>query len=166
MTDLFEHVRTPKVGFTGSTLDRADALRRDPAALIALRSDPRARWLVFDELKPVMATTEASEMGGALDLLWCHRSDVPHDALTVFLGLDGDAPRFACVAPATDLPGRATDARAVGAQLDDGRAAIVAQARSLLDWHLRHKFCAKCGAQTEMQKAGYVRFCGACSLVL
>ena len=41
------------------------------------------------------------------------------------LGLDGDAPRFACVAPATDLPGRATDARAVGTQLDDGRAAIV-----------------------------------------
>lgn len=163
MTNLFDQVRTPKVGFTGSTLDRADALRRDPATLIALRSDPRARWLVFDDLKPVMATTEASEMGGALDLLWCHRSDVPHDALTVFLGLDGDAPRFACVASAEDLPGRATDARAVGAQLGDGRAAIVAQARSLLDWHLRHKFCAKCGGQTEMQKAGYVRVCAACS---
>lgn len=163
MSDPFAHTATPKVGFTGSPLDRADALRRDPAALVALRSRPDARWLVFDNLKPVVATSDAGELGGALDLLWVHRSDVPHDALTVFLGFDGDAPRFACAAPAADLPGRATDARAVGAQLGDGRAAIVAQARSLLDWHQRHRFCANCGAPTVMERAGYVRVCAACS---
>lgn len=162
MTDPFAAIATPKVGFTGSMLDRADALRRDAAALIALRSRPDARWLVFDDLKPVMATSDAGELGGALDLLWVHRSDVPHDALSVFLGLDGGAPRFAAVAPAGDLPGRATDARAVGAQLGDGRAAIVAQARSLLDWHIRHKYCANCGAPTVIEKAGYVRRCDAC----
>jgi NAD+ diphosphatase len=95
---------------------------------------------------------------------------VPHDAVSVFLGLaasaDGGAPRFAAAASGADLVadfgGRIVDARAAAVQLGDGRAEIVAQARSLLDWHARHKFCAVCGAGTVMNKAGYARTCGGC----
>ena len=159
MTDPFARA-VPTVGFTGSPLDRADALRKDPAAIVALRSRPDARWLVFDDLRPVMQADAPGE------LLWAHRSDLPHDALSVFLGLDGDAPRFAAAGSADELPGTATDARAVGALLgasaDPGRAGIVAQARSLLDWHQRHPFCARCGAPTVLAKAGYARHCPAC----
>ena len=139
-------------------LDRADAMRRDAGAMIAARADPRARWLVFDDLKPVLTADG--------DLLWAYRSDVPHDAPSVFLGLDGDAPRFAAAASAEDLDGIATEARSAGALLAasaaPGRAGIVAQGRSLLDWHARHQFCANCGAPTTLAKAGYARECTAC----
>ena len=161
---LFDGWDVPAVGITGSPLDRADHLRRDPGAMVALRARSDARWLVMDDLKPVLT------QGDAPDILWAYRSDVPHDATSVFLGLsgsnDGGAPRFAAAAPAADLVaesgGRVVDARAAASLLGDGRAEIVAQARSLLDWHARHRFCAVCGAPTTMNKAGYSRNCAAC----
>ncbi|GGE01327.1 NADH pyrophosphatase [Polymorphobacter glacialis] len=161
MTDIFTGWNVPPVGLTGSTLDRADHLRRDPAAFVALRARPDARWLVMEDLKPVLTTGEHP------DILWAYRSDVPHDALSVFLGLDTNgAPRFAAAASGADLVadfgGQIIDARVAAVQLGDGRAAIVAHARSLLDWHARHKFCAVCGGKTELAKAGYARHCTAC----
>lgn len=164
MTDTnspFDGWNTPAVGITGSPLDRADHLRRDPGTMVTLRSRPDARWLVMDELKPVLTQGEHA------DILWAYRSDVPHDAVSVFLGLtDVGAPRFAAAAPSADLVadfgGQAVDARAAAAVLGDGRAEIVAQARSLLDWHARHGFCAACGGNTVFAKAGYSRTCTAC----
>jgi NAD+ diphosphatase len=164
MTDPFSGRDVPPVGITGSPLDRADHLRRDPAAMIALRARPDARWLVLDDLKPVLTKGEHP------DLLWAYRSDVPHNATSVFLGLageaEGHAPRFAAAASGaelvSDFGGQIIDARVAAAMLGDGRAAIVAHARSLLDWHARHQFCAVCGGKTEMSKAGYARSCQAC----
>ena len=158
----------PAVGLTGSPLDRADHLRRDPGAMVALRARSDARWLVMDDLKPVL--TKVGSNGNGPDILWAHRSDIPHDATSVFLGLsssaDGGAPRFAAAAPSGDLVadfgGQVVDARAAASMLGDGRAEIIAQARSLIDWHARHQFCAVCGAPTTMNKAGYSRNCGAC----
>jgi NAD+ diphosphatase len=164
MTDPFSGRDVPPVGITGSPLDRADHLRRDPASVIALRARPDARWLVMDQLKPVLTK------GDQPDILWAYRSDVPHDAPSVFLGLtgsaEGHAPRFAAAASGaelvSDFGGQIVDARVAAAMLGDGRAAIVAHARSLLDWHARHQFCAVCGGKTEMAKAGYGRTCQAC----
>lgn len=163
MIDPFDGWQVPPVGITGSPLDRADHLRRDPGAMVALRARPDARWLVMDSLKPVLTQGERP------DILWAYRSDVPHDATTVFLGLDpakDGAPRFAAAASGDDLVndfgGVVVDARAAAVQLGDGRAEIVAQARSLLDWHARHVFCAACGGKTVMNKAGYARTCQGC----
>ncbi len=142
------------VGFTGSPLDRADDVRRDSQAAAAARMHPLARWLVFDDLKPVMAGN---------DLLWARRSEAPRGGTEVFLGLDGDAPRFAVAGNTEEMDGEAIEARAAAMMLDgDGRSEIVAQARSLLDWHARHGFCARCGGPTEVEKAGYERVCGRC----
>ncbi len=164
MTDPFAGWKVPPVGLTGSPLDRADHLRRDPGAMVALRSRPDARWLVLDDLSPVLTK------GDAPDILWAYRSDVPHDAVSVFLGLegskDGGAPRFAAAAKGdelvADFGGQVVEARAAAMLLGDGRAAIIAQARSLLDWHARHGFCAVCGGTTSLSKAGYARSCGVC----
>jgi len=41
-------------------------------------------------------------------------------------------------------------------------AAIMAQAKALIDWHQRHGFCPRCGAPTELMDAGYRRLCGQC----
>lgn len=154
----------PATGFTGNRLDRADEIRRDAGALIAMRARSDARWLVLDKLNPVVRATSTS--GDTPSILWAYRSDVPHDALSIFLGVDGDAPRFAAAAPAdelvADFGGTVMDARQAGALLPAHEAAIVAQARSVIDWHQRHGFCAVCGGATELAKAGYARQCKAC----
>lgn len=144
------------LGYTGNTLDRADHLRRDSAAIHAARMHPAARFLILDDLKPMM--TE-----GGRELFWARRSECP-EGQQIFLGLDAEGePRFAVDGkPDNDLPCVATDARTAGAVLADGRAAIVAQARSILDWHRRHGFCASCGAPTRSEKAGYSRQCDNC----
>ena len=147
------------IGFTGNRLDRDDRIRRDPEALWTMTMNPTARWLVLDELRPVVRTD-----GDSLDLYWARRSEVPQGE-TVFLGLDADgAPRFAVAGSGKDLDGgEPMDARSVAMQLGDARAGIVAQARSLLDWHARHGFCAMCGGPTKADKGGYARTCQACS---
>jgi NAD+ diphosphatase len=161
MTMFFD---VPATGFCGGGLaegfDRADEIRRDPAALIACRARSDARWLVLDGLNPVIRP------GDKPAILWAYRSDVPHDALSVFLGMAPEGPRFAAAAPSDELVrdfgGKVLDARAAGALLPAGDAAIVAQARSLIDWHQRHGHCAVCGAPTAIAKGGWSRSCGAC----
>lgn len=158
---IFNTPSPPITGLTGSPLDRADHIRRDPTATIALRSRPDARWLVLDDLKPLLTADPTPE------LFWAHRSDIPHNAPSVFLGLTADgAPRFAAAAASADLiadyGGRLLDARAAASLLEGGRAAILAHARAMLAWHARHGHCSVCGAPTTMAKAGYARTCPAC----
>ena len=154
----------PVTGYTGNTLDRADEIRRDAAALIAMRARADARWLVLDGLNPVVRP--AGGDGQPPAILWAYRSDVPHDALSIFLGIGPAGPRFAAAAPAAELVrdfgAQVIDSRAAGSLLAAPEAAMVAQARSIIDWHQRHGFCAVCGGRTVLAKAGYARTCEAC----
>jgi NAD+ diphosphatase len=47
-------------------------------------------------------------------------------------------------------------------QLAAPEAATYAAARSLVDWHARHGFCAVCGSDTTPIRAGWARKCGSC----
>jgi NAD+ diphosphatase len=40
--------------------------------------------------------------------------------------------------------------------------AIYGGARSLVDWHARHRFCARCGGTTKPVKGGWQRHCDNC----
>jgi NAD+ diphosphatase len=143
-----------RLGFTGSPIDRAEPMRRDEAALAALRDHPGARWLAMEALRPVMAIAH-----GAPRLAW-RAGRPPDDA--VLLGLLGDAPCFVAPgAPAGDAE-RSIDARSAAAQCPADDAAIIAQARSLLDWHERHPFCAACGSPTALRRGGQIRACPGC----
>ncbi len=146
-------------GFTGGMLDRSDALRHDPAGLAAAQRDWRARLLVLDGLLP----------GTADDghLAWTSMADMPDDAEPILLGLDESGrPHFAALlngmrvdnAPAMRSPAL----MAVLAALAPGEAATYAGARSVIDWHVRHGFCAKCGSPTEPFRAGWARKCPNC----
>jgi len=41
--------------------------------------------------------------------------------------------------------------------------AVYGAARSLIDWHLRHLFCGRCGAATVHARAGWGRTCNSCN---
>ncbi len=144
-------------GFTGGLLDRADALRYDPAALSA-KLDWRARLLKLDGLMPQI------EDGW---LAWTSLADLPDDAEIVLLGLDAqDRAHVAALLPAsgegTTPAMRSPALMAVLGALEAGEAATYAAARSLLDWHARHRFCARCGSTTHLFRAGWGRQCDAC----
>ena len=143
-------------GFTGGALDRADRLRHDPDVLAAAL-DWRTRLLVLGPgYEP-----EVDE-GGRLG--WTSLAQAPEDAELVLLGLaDGRAH----VAAITYQPGgaafRSPRLLMALAELAPGEAATWAAARSVLDWHARHRFCANCGTPTTVFRAGWGRKCEACA---
>ena len=147
------------IAFAGAQLDRADAIRNDPAQLEALM-DWRARLLKLDGLSPSVTPDNTLE--------WGTLADADQESDLVFLGLLGgpDSPRgcFAEVRPDLSTSVAAFNPalwRAL-ASLDHGDLAIYGTARSLVDWHARHRFCARCGQPTKPTKGGWQRVCAGC----
>lgn len=141
--------------FSGQPLDRADQLRSDPGRLAALRAGS-ARLLRLDGLVP-----ELTEQGG---LAWLPLVGTPEDAELVFLGLAQGQAHFAAV-PGQGNADPAYAQRSVWGMLGRLSAddlAIYGTARSVIDWHARHRFCARCGQPTRLAKGGWQRDCGAC----
>ncbi len=83
---------------------------------------------------------------------------------TVFLGLDADAtPWFACrIEPEDGL--RDLRSLAMEEALPAEQLGMLAQARSLLQWHERRTYCSNCAAKLEMADAGYRRRCPGCGM--
>ena len=143
-------------GFTGGLLDRADRLRHDADALAAAMGNWQARLLKLHAFEPEV--TEDGRLG------WTMLTEAPDDAEFVLLGLDEGRPRFAAVMPGAGAPPpfRSPNLFAVLDQLRPGEAATYAAARSVIDWHARHGFCANCGSATRMFRAGWGRTCPSC----
>ena len=148
--------------FAGSHLDRAGNARRDPEWLATQLRDPRARFLPLWQLKAptdpsdtaCLTWLSAEQAQGHLDganaiLLGVDPQRVPYFAFDA--GGEGDE------APFPDI--QYEEVRSIAPNISRGDASLLAQARSLIDWHRRHGFCAVCGAPTRMADAGYVRRC-------
>ncbi len=143
-------------GFTGATLDRADALRTNDETLAAARADPRARLLGLNGLEPLT--------GGDGRLLWRPMHEAAAGNELVLLGLDGGEPRFAELRlEEADSVNRSMAVMQALARLDAADAALYGGARSVIDWHYRHLFCARCGAATALFRAGWGRKCARCN---
>lgn len=141
------------IGFTGSPLQRLDRERPDAAALARHLADPRARLLRLDGLDPVV--DEAGE------LAWAPLAERDPAAELALLGLVDGWPAFVALTPdARGKPGFALMRQLVG--LPGPAAALWGAARSLVDWHARHRFCSRCGAASESARAGWSRRCPAC----
>ena len=145
-------MNTGSIAFAGARIDRADAVRSDPAALDALM-DWHARLLKLDGLDP--------EIGPDGGLVWGTLADADPASEIVFLGLLDGRGHFAevqakvggSVAPANPRLWQAM------AAMEGEDLAIYGAARSLVDWHARHRFCAKSGHPTKLTKGGWQRSC-------
>ena len=152
----------PLIPFSGSPLDRAGNQRKNRDWLKARMNDATTRFLPLSDLKACVAPQEGHFVLGWLtgteadELL-----DDTKGRIRLFLGLREGIAHFAVDAGPRPAPrGRQyMDVRTVSTQLPEGEAAILAQARSMLDWHARHGFCAKCGGHTEFGEGGYMRQC-------
>ncbi len=141
--------------FIEGALDRADALRDDGDALAALW--PTARIIVLDDDGRALAGDDqqlvafsGAEMGG-----------IP--AAAVFLGLRAGVAWFGARSATVerDAPQR-VDLRTAAASWDAADATVFAQARALLHWHARHRFCGACGGEVSFVRAGWLGRCIQC----
>ncbi len=143
------------LSFTGSRLDRADHVRADPERLAGYMNW-KARVLALDGLIPALDDSNW--------LVWGTLADVPEDAELCFLGLDEGKACFAAVPPRGDATPRMANPQlwSLMATLPPDDLALYGGARSLTDWHARHRFCAQCGGDTKLAKGGWQRNCTAC----
>ncbi|MFG1297773.1 NAD(+) diphosphatase [Xanthobacter variabilis] len=156
----------PPMGYVETRLDRAAHLR---STAHALRSHAEARAYVFGgELVALKPAREAGALDDPLLSLaearpWC-------DERMLFLGLEGNAPRFGL----SFDPGRREEIEALGFKVTDLRSIAagglvanddlgsLATGKALFGWHGRHRFCANCGAETRVVEAGWRRDCPSC----
>jgi len=158
----------PRLGYTASILERVAERRNDATFLAACAADARAgMFAIGGELVVMRKTANGPDPLFRADEA---RALAPTNE-TVFLGLIGEAGRFgiALDPEATKrLRGRSdlvvTDLRSIAVQglVAPDHLAPLAEAKALLAWHARHRFCANCGAPTAMVQAGWKRECPAC----
>lgn len=91
------------------------------------------------------------------------------DSPAVFLGLDGETPLFAMDVSADPRApellaryGHFEELRPAAPTLAVKDLSILSQAKAMIDWHARHRFCARCGHKTAIGDAGYKRACPNC----
>lgn len=153
------------VGFAGNRIDRQSENRSADAAQAALR-DPGARLYL------IAAGRLFLEIDGAgFRALFSHDEAERLGAdfsRAVFLGHDGAIPVL--TVPSTldveTLPDtiKAIDYRSVYMQdlLPPDQLGALAQGAALAAWNATHRFCGRCGRETEDMAGGYKRKCTHC----
>ncbi len=161
------------IPFTGNPLNRASEKRLDSNWIESKRRDPSSLVLPMWRLQPLLLGPEKSGPRLELGLVRPGIADslAGAEATNIFLGLDGDRALFALdvseagdaakTGPLAEL-GHFRDARSAASMVSIKDAAIIAQAKALIDWHQRHGFCPRCGEPTKLMDAGYRRLCGKC----
>ena len=148
--------------FAGNRLDRASPRRADAGWVGSLLEQPATRILPLLDLKPRLVHASSPRLAWQPVAPW--RGLIENGAVLLFLGLDEEGrAHFALDASAGgNGGGDLADVREAAPTLPAAEAAILAEARSLIDWHLRHGFCAACGARSEIACGGWQRHCANC----
>ena len=154
--------------FVTHALDRAAHLRNNDEKLFALESDSKARAYVVhrdslvvkkegENSRALLSVEEALKFGA--------------NPGTIFLGLRDGAALFGMGISAgaveqlitrndvavSELRGMAMQGVVPPDQLN-----AIAMAKSMVNWHQRHGYCANCGQRTSMKEAGWKRECPSC----
>lgn len=162
------------IPFSGNPLNHASEKRSDQKWIDSKRHDPSSLILPMWRLEPFLLEAGKSDASAELGLLRPEVVDslASATAVCIFLGLDGDRAMFAldvseAADPANTGPlaglGYFRDARVAASMVSLEHAALIAQAKAMIDWHQRHGFCPRCGAPTKLMDAGYRRLCGNCN---
>jgi NAD+ diphosphatase len=162
------------IPFAGSPLNRASDKRTNPEWIEAKLRDPSSLVFPLWRLEPFLLGSQKLPAPAKLGLLAPGIADslANEDAICIFLGLDAETALFALDVSAATNPGDQgplaglgyfCDARTAAQIVSMKDAAIIAQAKALIDWHQRHGFCPRCGAATKIMDAGYRRLCGKCN---
>lgn len=157
---------TRPIAYITNPLVRHSA-ERDPEAIANAAVNPWTAMVVLAGDLPVLQTGEPGTSLLPATIL----GRLPAYQEQIFLGTLNDRPVVATLAPSEaaelfqDDPIFATvDLRSIAVRglVPAEELGMLAMAKSLLDWHRRHRFCANCGAPTQAAQAGFRRDCSAC----
>jgi len=148
--------------FSGPYIDRRSEEREAAEWLAAARADERTRYLLSSGTEHLMqaeAEPRIAFLQGEHPLV---RAASPSEL--ILLGWFRDA---RCVLveldrrTAAELPAgtRLEELRPLSSRLPHDEAGLLAYARALSIWRLRHRFCGVCGAPTVPEKAGHALRC-------
>lgn len=181
-------IRLPELstntGYAVNPIDRLANHREDGEFTAALMAEPESRFILIGRGRPVLKR----DSGGFAALFSAAEIEqIGHLRECAMLGRNGDGGLFAqlldddaiVIEETADegglvdtrqfiVPGRPDlfvhDLRAMaiegGAPIDV--LGLLGEAKSLMHWHARHRYCANCGAQTKLAAAGWRRQCDAC----
>jgi NAD+ diphosphatase len=164
----FDSFPLGKPAFVTHILDRAAHLRSDDSKLMALeeRRDARAYVVHRDSLvvkqeadgpRALLTIDEALKFGA--------------NPGTIFLGMRDGAPLFGMGISAAAveglLPGNDVKSSELRGMVMQGLVPVeqlsaIAVAKSMVNWHQRHGYCANCGTRTAMREGGWKRECPSC----
>jgi NAD+ diphosphatase len=164
----FEKFPLGQPGFVTNILDRAAHLRAHDAKLLALegRSDSRAYVVHRDSLvvtqdpdgpRALLSIEEALKFGA--------------NPGTIFLGLREGAAIFGmgisaaaveALLPRNDVKVSELRGMAMQGVVPPEELSAIAMAKSMVNWHQRHGYCANCGTRTAMKEGGWKRDCPNC----
>jgi len=161
MSSRFDLGPPPRLAYAGSGIDRAAQLRAaeafdDKAGAYALVGESVVLKKAAGGMDPLFTLGEARKLAAPGEI--------------VFLGLRDGAPRYgvALDANAADALKSAgllvIDLRSIAVQglIGPDHLAEVAEAKAMLLWHARHRFCSNCGMPTVVSEAGWKRDCPSC----
>jgi NAD+ diphosphatase len=154
--------------YSGSRLERAAAQRGDAATLAAMANNGRAGFYLIagdqvilkkngEGFDPLFSLGEARACGDTRE--------------TVFLGLLEEAPRFGVALDGPSVESlkargdlKLIDLRSIAVQgiVAADHLPPLAEAKAILGWHARHRFCPNCGAATDPTQGGWRRDCPSC----
>ena len=164
----FEFFPLGQPAFVTNVLDRAAHLRNKDDRLMAMEGDSRARAYVVhrdsmvvkkegDSSRALLSLGEALKFGA--------------NPGTIFLGLRDGAPLFGMGIPQAaveqlmnrdDVAVNELRGMAMQGAVSPNELSAIAMAKSMVNWHQRHGYCANCGQRTAMREGGWKRECPAC----
>jgi NAD+ diphosphatase len=158
----------PRLGYTDSRIERAAELRNDDDAVVAMAKGRKAgAYMIGGDL---IVMKKGGVLNDPLFTIEQARAVAPATE-TIFLGHIGGAGRFGFgIAPAAAEALKArdeflvTDLRSIAVQglVDADHLPPIAEAKAVLHWHARHRFCPNCGTATRPVQAGWKRDCPNC----
>jgi NAD+ diphosphatase len=156
-----------KTGFAGNPLDRLSERREDRDFIAALRLDPTSRTVLIVRDTPLLRATAT---GHAALFSFAEAEQLGNTGESALLGRTAEGAVFATllqgelpISDGDDIV--AIDLRTLALQglVAAPVVGMLAQAKSLMYWHVRHRYCATCGHRTELAGAGWRRHCEACA---
>lgn len=159
----------PSLGYADNPIDRLSEKRDDAAFVASLRADPAARTLLIAGDTPILKRLGEDKGEARFRFEEVAPIDEAHEV--ALLGQSATGPLFA-----TLIEGRHVEALklrpellvsdmrsiAVRAMVPEQDVSAIGMAKALMDWHSRHRFCARCGTPTKVGAAGWRRECEAC----
>jgi NAD+ diphosphatase len=158
----------PRLGYTDSRLERVAEARPDNAAIAAFAAEARARaYVVGGEMvvmkknervnDPLFNMAEARALGPATEMIFLGLMD---GAARFGIGIEPKAAEALKEKPELLI----ADLRSIAVQglVDSDHLPPIAEAKALLHWHARHRFCPACGEPTKPVHGGWRRDCAGC----